>query len=165
MSVIPGHPTELGPGWSRALAGDPLDADQIFHGFVAAVDWPASAFWRDHLAVAPDAVVLLSMRDSARTWLESMDATVLRFAREHGPERLGALQLLFTRFAGTADWDDPSTLTTAYERQVAEVRAAVRPDRLIEWRPGDGWKPLCDRLAIDAPCKPFPWVNRREDWG
>jgi hypothetical protein len=33
MSVIPGHPFELGAGW-----------DPLFDGYVAAVDWPASMF-------------------------------------------------------------------------------------------------------------------------
>jgi hypothetical protein len=165
MSVIPGHPTDLGPAWRRALSGGRLDADEIFRGFVAAVDWPASAFWREHLALSPDSLVLLSTRDSAETWWESLEATVLGFARAQGPAELGDLRDLLVRFTGTTRWDNRSTLMAAYERQVAEVRATVRPDRLIEWHPGESWTPLCDGLGLDVPHQPFPWRNRRADWG
>jgi sulfotransferase family protein len=44
MRVIPGHPLDLRAGWDRALAGDAPDWDQLFDGYVAAVDWPASMF-------------------------------------------------------------------------------------------------------------------------
>lgn len=35
MSVIPGHPFNLGPGWDLALAGRAPEWDVIFEGFVA----------------------------------------------------------------------------------------------------------------------------------
>ncbi len=44
MSAIPGHPFELGAGWDNVLAGGTPDWDQLFEGYVAAVDWPASLF-------------------------------------------------------------------------------------------------------------------------
>jgi len=47
MSVIPGHPFDLGAGWDLALAGGNPDWDQIFEGYIAAVDWPASLFYRE----------------------------------------------------------------------------------------------------------------------
>lgn len=165
MSVIPGHPTDLGSAWRRALSGGRLDADEILQGFVAVVDWPASAFWGELLSLSPDSIVLLSMRDGAQTWWESMQATVLGFARARGAAQLGDLGDLLTRFTGTTQWDDRARLLAAYERQVADVRATVRPEHLIEWHPGDGWWPLCDGLGVDVPHEPFPWRNRREDWG
>src|SRR5262245_4855487 len=68
MSVIPGHPFDLGDGWDTALADGRPDWDLVFDGFIAAVDWPASAFWRELSEAFPDALVLLSTRDSAQTW-------------------------------------------------------------------------------------------------
>jgi sulfotransferase family protein len=44
---------------------------------------------------------------------------------------------------------------------VAEVDAA----RLLRWRASEGWGPLCRALQETVPEEPFPWVNRREDWG
>lgn len=115
--------------------------------------------------MSTDSLVLLSTRDSVETWWESVQATVLGFARAQGPAELGDLSDLLIRFTGTTQWDNRSTLMAAYERQVAEVRATARPERLIEWHPGDGWTPLCDGLRLEVPDEPFPWRNRREDWG
>ena len=84
MSVILGHPFELGTGWNRALAGDTPNWDELFAGFVAAVDWPASLFWRELSAAYPDAFVLLSVRDSAETWWHSADETILPHAHVAG---------------------------------------------------------------------------------
>src|SRR5689334_18926795 len=81
MSTIPGHPFDLVPGWNQALAGDTADWAQLFDGCVAAVDWPASTFWRELSEAYPAAVVRLSVRNSAETWGHSANATVLPLAR------------------------------------------------------------------------------------
>jgi hypothetical protein len=75
------------------------------------------------------------------------------------------LVALFERFTGRSKWDDPDVLMAAYDQHNTEVRRVVGPDRLLEWRPGDGWDPICRRLELPIPDEPFPWVNRREDWG
>ena len=31
--------------------------------------------------------------------------------------------------------------------------------RLIDWRAGDGWEPLCEGLGLPIPTEPFPHVN------
>jgi hypothetical protein len=66
-----------------------------------------------------------------------------------------------TRF--TERLDDPSSAIAAYERHNDAVRAGVPPDRLLEWRPGDGWAPICERLGRPVPSEPFPHVNNAED--
>ena len=81
MSAIPGHPFDLGEGWNQALAGEVPDWGQVFDGYVAAVDWPASLFWRELSQAYPEALVLLSVRDSAETWWGSADVTILPVAR------------------------------------------------------------------------------------
>ena len=35
----------------------------------------------------------------------------------------------------------------------------VPEDRLLEWRVGDGWEPLCKFLGKEIPDEPFPHVN------
>jgi hypothetical protein len=140
----------------------------LLDGFVAAVDWPASMFWRELSEANPDALIVLSTPASARTWWESVDATILPVARmANAPdwnEGLGLAKLL-ERFAGTAQWDDPETLMAAYDRHNALVRATAPPERFLDWRPEQGWPPLCCALGTPVPDEPFPWVNRREDWG
>lgn len=71
MSVIPGHPFDLGAGWNRPLVGDTPDWNQLLEGYIATVDWPASMFWRELSEANPDALVLLSMRDTAEVWWQT----------------------------------------------------------------------------------------------
>jgi hypothetical protein len=98
MNVIPGHPFVLGSGWNRALAGETSDWDELFAGYVAAVDWPASLFWREPSAAYPDVLMLLSVRDSAEEWWHSADETILPYARmslaPNWSDRRGFLDLL-----------------------------------------------------------------------
>jgi hypothetical protein len=125
-------------------------------------------FWRDLSATNPDALVLLSMRDSAQTWYESANVTILPVARmalaPDWSEGRHLLELL-EQFAGTKNWDDPATLMAAHDRHNAEVRQAIPPNRLLEWRAADGWEPICRALDLPVPDQPFPWTNRREHWG
>lgn len=167
LREIPGHPYDLGAQWTAALAGGEPDWDVVFDGYAAAVDWPASLFWREIAAVYPDALVLLSTRADVETWLDSMEATVLPVARAVAPQDwIGGrgVAVMMERFTGTTEWDDRAVLRAAHDVWVADVRAVADPARLVEWRPGDGWRPLCDALGVDVPDRPFPWANRRQDW-
>jgi hypothetical protein len=167
MTEIPGHPFNLGEGWDQALAGGTTDWNQIFDSYVAAVDWPASMFWRELSEANPDALILLSVRDTAETWWQSVDATILPYARlalaPDWNEGRGLLNLL-ERFTGTKHWDHPATMMAAYERHNAEVRMNVPPQRLLEWRATEGWEPICEALHLPIPEVPFPWNNRRSEW-
>lgn len=46
-----------------------------------------------------------------------------------------------------------------HESYYREVRAAVPPERRLEYRIGDGWGPLCRFLDVDVPDLPFPRDN------
>jgi hypothetical protein len=168
MREIPGHPFDLGAGWKQALRGDTPEWDRLFDGYVAAVDWPASLFWRELSEAYPDALVLLSVRDTAETWWQSAGATFLPVARtalapdwNEGRDLLKLLE----RFTGKGQWDDRATLLASYERHHDEARKTIAPHRLLEWRATEGWAPICRALGVPVPDLPFPWVNRREDWG
>ena len=167
MREIPGHPFDLGEGWNRALAGETPDWSQIFQGYVASVDWPASIFWRELSEANPNALVLLSVRDSAETWWQSAHETILPYARRalapDWSEGRGLTNLL-ERFAGTKHWDDPSLLQAAYERHNDEVSKNISPHRLLEWRAVEGWDPICRALRLPVPDIPFPWRNQRSEW-
>jgi hypothetical protein len=168
MSAIPGHPFDLGADWERALSGGAVDWVQALQEYVAAVDWPASSFWREISTAHPDAVVVLSVRDSAQTWWESMEATVLPVARMSlvpDWQQGRALTQLLERLTGSQQWDDPALLMKAYHDHLASVRTSVPTGRLLEWRAEDGWTPLCRALDMPAPEQPFPWRNRRSEWG
>jgi hypothetical protein len=152
--------------WSRALAGDPSGWGACLQGYVAAVDWPASFFWREIAQANPDEPVLLTTRTDPRTWWNSVDATIMALRRgeiaDQDPEWVAMATELFDRF-GLND-GDPEGAMVAYKRHNAEVRATVPPERLIEWRPGDEWAPVCRGLRLPVPDEPYPHVNTREEW-
>lgn len=167
MSSVRRHPFDLGADWRTALAGGDPDWRQLLAPYVAAVDWPASHFWRPLSSAFPESLVLLSLRDSAKQWLESAEATILPVARQAlAPDWSQGRDLitLLEQFAGTSNWDDRATLMAAYDRHNAAVRAAVPPHRLLEWKAAGGWAPICERLGLPIPDAPFPWRSPREQW-
>jgi len=167
MSVISGHPFDLGPDWVLAMAGGKPDWDEVFDGFAAAVDWPASMFWQELSEEYPDALVLLSTRDNADTWWHSCDETFLPFARlalDPGWKEGRGLTELLERFTGTKEWDDQNSMMAAYERHNDLVRKTIPSNRLLDWNATMGWEPICSALNLPVPEVPFPWVNRRSEW-
>ncbi|WP_433170407.1 sulfotransferase family protein [Actinoallomurus sp. CA-150999] len=160
--------------WRDAYAGVMPDWHGFLAGYAAGVDWPMSQFWRELSAAFPDALVLLSRRENAERWYQSMDRTVLRGARglargDSGGEQPPGLatatpeqdrartEMARAMFAGAFDGSyDRDSVIAAYERHLTEVRATVPAHRLLEWQPADGWAPLCAALGLPVPDVPFP---------
>ena len=78
------------------------------------------------------------------------------------PARQLTIRLLADRF--TPNWADEAEAKAACERHNAAVRAAIVPGRLVEWRTGDGWAPICAALGLPVPEDPFPHVNTTADF-
>jgi hypothetical protein len=158
------------PAWRAAVRGEPVDWDGLMSEYVAAVDWPACAFWRELSAENPDAVVVLSTRESAEAWWASMEQTIVSTLLQPVPaedvdwveRRAVTLEMMERRF--TPGWRERGTAIAAYERHNAEVRAAVPPGRLVDWRPAYGWEPLCAALDLPVPPAPFPRTNTTADF-
>jgi sulfotransferase family protein len=64
----------------------------------------------------------------------------------------------------TPNVTDRAAAIAAYERNNAEVRAKIPKHRLLEYKPGDGWEPLCKALGVPVPNEPYPKTNTREEW-
>ena len=151
--------------WAAAVRGKEPDWAEFLAPYVATVDWPAAAFWRELSGVAPDAVVVLSVRDDAEAWWKSANDTIFAvLSRGAPPDNPGAAtelaminELIEKRF--TPEWMIPERAMAAYQAHNEAVRATVPADRLVEWRPGDGWAPLCAALNLPVPSEPFPHVN------
>ena len=166
MLEVIAHPEHI-PVWHAALDGDLPDWDEVFAGYVAGVDWPLCAFWRELADAYPDAPVLLSTRP-VDAWWKSANSTIFEMARPEAPDDplFGPLQrmvhVMFERF--TPDWREEGPAKAAYEAHIAAVRAGVPAERLVEWQPGDGWEPLCDALGVAVPDTPFPHANSTDDF-
>jgi hypothetical protein len=163
------RPDDL-PQWRGALHGNPPDWRTFPDGYTATVDWPACAFWAGLADAHPDAIVLLSVRDSAEQWWRSFEATILAGLsrpvpadqQEWAERRKVMLAMLERTF--TPRWRERDGAMAGYEAHNAAVREAIPADRLVEWRPGDGWEPICAALGGPIPDEPFPHVNTTEEF-
>ncbi len=165
-----GRPDDIAV-WHAAVNGTSPDWNAFLGDFVATVDWPACAFWRELADANPDAIVLLSTRSSPDAWWKSASDTIFTISqRELPPDAppVFAAQAAMAEdmFANTftPGWEDEATAKQAYEEHNAAVRAGVDPTRLVEWQPGDGWEPLCVALDAPVPADPFPHVNTTADF-
>ena len=140
--------------WRDVAGGAAPDWDTIFHGYGAAVDWPSAYFWRELSAHYPDAKVLLTVRD-AEGWYESFANTILKVLQSGGsPDSVGEKLIGEGVFGGRAG--DRDHAIAVYEKSIAEVQASLPPERLLTYRVGDGWEPLCRFLDRPVPDMPFP---------
>lgn len=173
MAETFGRPDDIAV-WAAAVAGDPPDWHEFLREYDATVDWPAAAFWRELAEANPEAVVLLSTRSSAAAWWKSAHATIFEIGRRPlPPEGDPELEMMRAQLAMadamlsttfTPNWNDETEAKAAYEAHNAAVRAAVPRERLVEWQPGDGWAPICERLGLPVPDEAFPHVNTTEDF-
>jgi hypothetical protein len=169
MVEVFGRPDQR-DGWTAAARGDDIDWDAFLSGYVATVDWPAAAFWRELSAASPEAVVVLSTRKDTASWWKSAEETIFAvLARGAKPDDPGGAEelamitgLLERRF--TPGWLDRDTAMAAYDAHNAAVRASVPPERLVDWQAGDGWEPLCAGLGLAVPDEPFPHLNSTSDF-
>jgi hypothetical protein len=154
--------------------------DQLLGHCGAAGDGPAFMFWKELLEAYPDAKVILVDRDREK-WLRSMrqvvEALLTPASKVMGvlePSRAGRILKLTRLYLGY--WfgtvDNMTTENTmanawaAYERHYADVRAGVPKDRLLEYKLGSGWEPLCNFLGVkDIPQIPFPHRNDAQTMG
>jgi hypothetical protein len=168
MLEVFGRPDDI-PVWHAAMNGEMPDWNAFLSDYSSAVDWPAAAFWREIWAANPDAVVLLSSRDADGWWKSANDTIFQIAARPIPPEEVVAqaqismaLDMFALRF--TPNWRNESDAKQAYEQHNAGVRASVPADRLIDYHPGDGWEPICEKLGLPVPSEPFPHLNTTDEF-
>lgn len=180
MSAVIAEPYRVRQ-WLDVGEGRSRDWDTVFAGFRSALDWPASAYWRELAAYYPDAKVILTVRDPAR-WYDSVSETIFRSALEQRrplPLRRRVVRWLVARrspdfalyprmaratfidrvFDGRVD--DRDHVIEVFERHVAEVKAAIPAERLLVFEAGQGWGPLCAFLGVPVPDVEYPQVNER----
>lgn len=149
--------------WLDAMRGRPDGLDVLLAGYAATVDWPGATLWRWLAAKHPGAVVLLSLREDAAIWLRSVRATIMPIASPewHDDPQWRAMREMDEAMFAALDpkWRDDAAAMAGYERHADSVRGGVAPERLVEWRPADGWGPLCRALRKPVPDEPFPHVN------
>jgi hypothetical protein len=113
----------------------------------------------------PEAIILLSTRSSADAWYKSANDTIFEIMRRGAhPDPTWNRMTTDMLHAFTPDLEDAAATKAAYERHNADVRATAPPDRLVDWKPGDGWEPICAALNVAVPDTPFPHVNTTDEF-
>ena len=157
------------PLWHAAARGEAVDWDQVFSGYIAAVDEPVSMLWKPITEYYPDAVVVLSARD-AESWWKSARETILEVKINPDPnatpERKAWLNMVLEvyRHVYPEGFSDKDKAIAAYQAHNKRVMAGVPVDRLLVWQVSDGWEPLCRVLDQPVPDTPFPVSNTTEDF-
>jgi hypothetical protein len=172
MQEIGAHP-EQAQRWRQILDG-PVDWNGVLRGYRAVVDWPSAHFWRPLAQTYPDAKVILSVRDP-HAWYASMRDTV--FALLHNPSVVPRdfhpvvtgmrplLERIWRDTFGTTLADPMPEERHAVEvlqRHTADVTNALPTDRVLVYRTGQGWEPLCAFLGVPVPDEPYPRLNDQQ---
>ena len=173
------HHPEHAKYWLAAAKGDPVNWDELFSGYAAAVDTPTCLFWPELMQAYPQAIVLLSVRE-AQSWLESCKQTILKGPRPPGrgpgggpakaqgngkpSERRQVMDAVVQARLSFMRGSNPEATIRGYEQHNSAVRAGVPAERLLIWGPQDGWGPLCAALHLPVPNMPFPHLNTRRVW-
>lgn len=141
----------------------------------ACIDVPTAAFMPELIEAYPEAKVIVSERDPEK-WYKSLWDTVGKrasnwrivvlsiidpfFLGKWGPMTGSLMQGLFGD-NGVADKDN---VLRTYKKMHQEVRDMVPKEKLLEYKLGDGWEPLCKFLNKEIPNEPFPFINESQEF-
>jgi hypothetical protein len=164
-------PAGHAPLWHAAWRGTKPDWDAVFANFRATVDWPSTAFWREIADHFPRARVIHTERP-AEAWYESVRNTIYQvMVREQPPglpepfrQQLAMANDLILKGTFGGRFEDRAHALAVFEAHNARVKREIAPERLLVYRPGDGWEPLCKFLGVPVPETPYPRVNTTEEF-
>lgn len=165
---------EHAPVWEAAANGQPVEWEDVFGSYQAAVDWPAAAFYQQLMERYPDAVVILTVRDPER-WYESTQNTIYAIGKLTASPPVSWLTAVFaphqrriTAMTRRLAWEelfggrfeDRQYAIDVFNRYNADVQRRVPAERLLVYDVKQGWEPLCAFLDVPVPQdKPFPRLN------
>ncbi len=157
-------------GWRDAAEGNPPDWHEFLADYTALVDWPGASFWPELSEAFPEALVLLSVRDSLEQWYDSASNTIFQPGQEPEEDPGGlwkARRLMWhsiTENRFTTELDDPEAAMAAAAAHNQAVIDTIPADRLLVYRSGEGWEPLCEALGLPVPDEPYPHTNTRQQF-
>lgn len=153
------------PRWLDALEDSNI-LRELLADYRSAVDWPSCHFWRELMALYPEAKVILTVREP-QGWYKSIHGTIYRLLTSKSAD-MSSQQLVMARrivmeetFNSRLGEEDYAI--EVFEKHNAEVQATVPSERLLVFDVREGWQPLCDFLGLPVPDQPFPKTNSSEE--
>ncbi|WPH01364.1 Hypothetical protein R9X50_00420600 [Acrodontium crateriforme] len=147
------------------------DFDGLLGHCGAVTDMPCHLFAAELIEFYPDAKVVLVERDIDswyKSWSDFLDNAfnpTLPLLGRFDPYFLGRIVkvgvLGVDKQVGGAHSLKAAKARSKeeYRKHYALVRSLVSKERILEYRLGDGWEPLCKFLGKPIPAKAFPHVN------
>ncbi|PGH00598.1 hypothetical protein GX51_05697 [Blastomyces parvus] len=176
------------PLWERAIdakfygKGKPFareDFDAFLGEFEVLSDVPVIGFTEEFVEMYPEAKIVLVDRDIDQ-WYHSYTTCVIAayytwrslfmryFLELFITARPGAVlnKLDFAMFNATTRAGRERNARDTYRRHYANVRRLVPKERLLEYKMGSGWEPLCEFLGTEVPGPEvkFPYLNEGENF-
>jgi hypothetical protein len=142
--------------------------------YIACVDEPASFYWLPLSKLFPEALIVLSVRDTESWWTSRHGLYQHREQEQAQPELISAERAKFLEFEKTMYARDETGISEdagkawfeQHNRRVQEY-ADQHPSfkqRLLVWNVKEGWEPLCAALGLPMPDIPFPHANKMADF-
>lgn len=154
--------------WFDISEGKRPDWQEVFEGFQACVDFPASTVYRELIEAFPDAKVILTVRD-ASSWYDSAASTIypaskkiprwITFFVPHIRKIKKLSESLIWQKTLQGQFPNRSEAERLFDAHIEEVKRLVSADRLLVMHVKEGWAPLCKFLDVSIPSIPFPNVN------
>ena len=172
---------EVGTSWMEAVdakflnIGKPYgraEFDALLGHCAAVTDMPCAAFGEELMAAYPEAKIILVERD-VEDWHKSFDIIITELFSKAADVSVKYLEpLVGSRIAlmsrkmiyGYFHANTPDQLRQnareVYQEHYRRIREAAPKEKLLEYRLGDGWEPLCKFLGKNIPeGVPFPRIN------
>lgn len=156
--------------WHDFVFGKSNEWEKVFAGYQAAVDWPASHFWRELAEDYPEAKVILSVR-SPESWYLSAANTILEDDSplpDDAPEQDKVFREMAHKMIREETFDnrfeDQAYAMQVFTDHIERVRQTIAPERLLIFQAADGWEPLCRFLNVPIPEQPYPRANSTEEF-
>ena len=154
--------------WARFARGDAqMDWKTLYEGYEATVDFPTCAYYLELAELYPDALILLSTRES-ESWANSWESLWKYLRYFSNPalttlfpwvrEIVDVLHLILRDKVFGGDMSREHIIET-FEKHNESVKAVIPKERLLVYRVQDGWEPLCEALGVPVPDEPFPRYN------
>lgn len=163
-ATFPVLPTYTGKPFTRD------EWDELYGSCEAGTDM-AALFATQLVKVYPDAKVLLTIRDFDKwyisynaifqqMWSFSADLAINYAEPLIGSETGSASRKAILGFFEAKNVDEArNNARTVYDRHYQQLQEMVPPEKLLVYRMGEGWEPMCGFLNKPVPDVAFPWVN------
>ncbi|UJO20298.1 uncharacterized protein CLAFUR5_10030 [Fulvia fulva] len=151
--------------------------DKLLGHVSAVTDMPCNMFGPELIAAYPEAKVILVERDVDKWYpsfehalIEGTDSPFLWHAIQYLDYKAAHMSptvwrgMMNGQFRAKDSKEWRANAKMIYTEHYQEIRTVLKdqPERLLNYRLDDGWKPLCEFLGQPIPGGPFPKVNESE---